>query len=294
MSAVADAVPSLGTEAFACSEVRLSFGGVVALNQVTLALTEGEVDGLIGPNGAGKTSLMNCMTGFYRPNSGTIRVHGEPVLGHSTLAITDLGVARTFQQAESLSGMGALDVLLLGRERFMPKGVLRYAFGTPKARRAERDAVHHVMGIAEELGVEEFVAANVAYENLPYGVRKLIDLGRALACEPTILLMDEPAAGLSAEEKDLMIAAILRIKEERGLTQLLVDHDIRFVSAVASRLVVLDAGVLIADGPCEAVLADARVVESYIGIDDEEGWEQTFAVEEAAIEDHHYQGDSEA
>jgi branched-chain amino acid transport system ATP-binding protein len=272
-------------EAFACSDVTLSFGGVLALDRVTFSLAEGEVVGLIGPNGAGKTSLMNCMTGFYRPSSGSIRVRGEAVLGHSTLAITAMGVSRTFQQAESLTGMGALDVFLLGRERFMPKGVLRYAFGTPSARRAERAAKEYVLTIASELGIEDFVRANVAYENLPYGTRKLIDLGRALACEPTVLLMDEPAAGLSADEKDVMIAAITRIKEQRGITQLLVDHDIRFVSAVASRLVVLDAGRLIADGPCDAVLADPKVVESYIGLDDEEGWEQTFAIEAKDLEE---------
>jgi branched-chain amino acid transport system ATP-binding protein len=273
-------------EAFACQEVTLVFGGVVALDNVSFSLSEGDVVGLIGPNGAGKTSLMNCMTGFYRPRSGSIRVHGEPVLGHSTLSITALGVARTFQQAESLSGMGALDVLLLGRERFTPKGVLRYALGLPGARKSERAAKDHVTEIARELGIEHFVRANVAYENLPYGTRKLVDLGRALACEPTVLLMDEPAAGLSAAEKDVMIATILRIKEERGITQLLVDHDVRFVSAVASRLVVLDAGRLIADGPCEAVLADPKVVESYIGMDDEEGWEETFEIEGIELQEH--------
>jgi branched-chain amino acid transport system ATP-binding protein len=249
----------------ACEDVQLSFGGVKALDKVTFELEAGQVVGLIGPNGAGKTSLLNCLTGFYRPSAGTITVAEVTVNTLSTAAITALGVARTFQQAESLSGMGALDVMLLGRERFLPRGVLRYAFPTPSIRRAEREAKEVVMTIGEELGITEFVARNMPYENLPYGVRKLIDLGRAVACEPTLLVMDEPAAGLSAIEKGRMIEAIRRIQSERGLTQLLVDHDIDFVSAVSSRLVVLDAGTLIANGPVADVLANPAVIDSYIG-----------------------------
>jgi branched-chain amino acid transport system ATP-binding protein len=256
----------------ACENVELSFGGVKALDDVTFSLEASHVVGLIGPNGAGKTSLLNCLTGFYRPSGGSIAVDGVGVSGRSTAAIAALGVARTFQQAESLSGMGALDVVLLGRERFLPRGVLRYAVGTPGVRRAEREAKKAVLAIADELGIAEFVAHNSPYENLPYGVRKRVDLGRALACEPSILLMDEPAAGLSATEKRRMIDAIRRIQAERGLTQLLVDHDIDFVAAVSSRLVVLDAGRLIADGPVQQVLADPAVIESYIGREESDNW----------------------
>jgi branched-chain amino acid transport system ATP-binding protein len=277
--------PATAMDAFSLRDVTLTFGGVRALDSVSFDLADGDVVGMIGPNGAGKTSLMNCMTGFYRP-TGSIKVLGREVVGRSTLDVTALGVARTFQQAESLSGMGAMDVLLLGRERFMPRGILRYAFGVFGARRSEYEAKEYAMTIAEELGVEGFVGNNTAYENLPYGTRKLIDLGRALACEPRVLLMDEPAAGLSPDEKEVMIAAIRRIEAERGITQLLVDHDIRFVSTVASRLVVLDAGRLIADGSIDAVLADPKVIESYIGMDDEEGWDETFAIEEEEVKEH--------
>ncbi len=255
--------------ALVADQLHLAFGGVTALNEVSFQLAAGEVVGLIGPNGAGKTSLMNCLRGFYKPSRGHMWVHGERVSGRSTNFINGQGVARTFQQADSLAGMGSRDVLLLGRERFMPKGFLRYAFGTPSVRAAERDAEAAALVIAEELGVLEFVAANTPYEGLPYGVRKMIDLGRALACEPRVLLMDEPAAGLSPHEKELMIAAIKRIKADRGLTQLLVDHDVDFVSAVSSRLIVLDAGTLIADGPVADVLADPAVIESYIGRPDD-------------------------
>lgn len=264
MTAPEAASPPAGP-ALSVRGVALGFGGVMALDDVGFDLASGAVTGLIGPNGAGKTSLLNCLTGFYRPTSGVIEVAGQEVQGRSTAAINALGVARTFQQAESLSGMGALEVALLGRERFLPRGIIRYAFAPRSVRRAEAEAVEMVVAIGDELGIRPYLVANTPYEVLPYGVRKLVDLARALACEPTLLLMDEPAAGLSSDEKARMIEVIRGVQDRRGLAQLLVDHDIEFVSAVASRLVVLDAGVLIADGPCDEVLRDPAVIESYIG-----------------------------
>jgi branched-chain amino acid transport system ATP-binding protein len=248
-----------------CDAVSLHFGGVAALKDVSFDLSAGEIVGLIGPNGAGKSSLINCLTGFYVPQKGTISVSDRSLSGLDPRAVALLGVSRTFQQAESLAGMGAADVMLLGRDRFLPGGVFAYAVGWPSTRRGERAARAVVNDLGDELGIGEDVRANTAYENLPYGVRKLVDLGRALACEPDILLMDEPAAGLTAQEKDVMSDVISRIRESRGIAQLLVDHDLGFVSALADRLVVLDAGAVIAAGPNTTVLADPKVIDSYIG-----------------------------
>ncbi|MCK5892586.1 ABC transporter ATP-binding protein [Aeromicrobium sp.] len=248
-----------------CDAVSLHFGGVSALRDVSFALAPGEIVGLIGPNGAGKSSLINCLTGFYVPQEGVVTVADRDISGLDPRQVALLGVSRTFQQAESLSGMGAADVMMLGRDRFLPSGFAAYAFGWPPARKAERAARQVVEGLAADLGIAEVVRRNTAYENLPYGVRKLVDLGRALACEPEILLMDEPAAGLTSDEKAVMSDVIARIRDTMGIAQLLVDHDLAFVSALAQRLVVLDAGAVIATGPNDVVLADPRVIDSYIG-----------------------------
>ena len=260
----------MSARALECEGVSLHFGGVSALSDVSFDLSGHEIVGLIGPNGAGKSSLINCLTGFYAPQEGKIRIGGRDIRGLDPRQVSLLGVSRTFQQAESLSGMGAADVMLLGRDRFLSSGFLAYVVGWPPARRREREARSLVLELATELGIVDVVRANTAYENLPYGVRKLVDLGRALACEPEILLMDEPAAGLTGEEKQVMSAAIAGIRDSRGIAQLLVDHDLGFVSALAHRLVVLDAGQVIATGDNATVLADPKVIDSYIGRPDTE------------------------
>lgn len=170
--------------------------------------------------------------------------------------------------------VGTRDLMMLARERFLPRGVLRYA--TPSVRRAEREAVEHVRATARDVGILDYVDRNTMLDDLPYGVRKLADLGRALACEPELLLMDEPAAGLHREEKKMMAALIQRMRAHIELTQVLVDHDLEFVSAICDRLIVLNAGTKIAEGDVDEVLAMQEVVESYIGasVDDYDDEEQ--------------------
>jgi branched-chain amino acid transport system ATP-binding protein len=251
--------------ALRCERVSLHFGGVSALSEVSFDVPQGHVVGLIGPNGAGKSSLINCITGFYQPQEGAIEVTGSPVVGLSPKQIALSGVSRTFQQAESLAGMGARDVMMLGRDRFLPSGFLRYAVPWPSTFRAERASRAVVDALGDELGIGADVRRNTPYQSLPYGVRKLVDLGRALACEPSILLMDEPAAGLTDSEKATMAGVIRGIQQNRGIAQLLVDHDLAFVSSLTGRLVVLDAGRLIAEGPTDDVLRNQEVIDSYIG-----------------------------
>jgi branched-chain amino acid transport system ATP-binding protein len=259
----------VGAVALSCADLHLHFGGVAALTDINLQVTTGEVVGLIGPNGAGKSSLINVLTGFYVPQQGRVELLGRETTGLKPRRVALMGVSRTFQQAEGLSGMGAADVMLLGRDRFQPPGFVRYAVGWPPTRRAERQARDVVTAIADELGVGDVVRRNTAYESLPYGVRKLVDLGRAVACEPRVLLMDEPAAGLTDEEKSVMTDVIRGLGTSRELTQVLVDHDLGFVSALCPRLIVLDAGRLIAEGATADVLAEPHVIDSYIGRPDD-------------------------
>lgn len=262
------ATPIGGAVALSCSHLELRFGGVQALRDVGFNLHEGEVIGLIGPNGAGKSSLINCVTGFYHPQEGEVRIGEHEVIGEAPRTIAKLGVSRTFQQAGRLAGMGALDVMMLGRHRFLPRGFVRFAVAPPALRRAEERSRRHVLDIAESLGILGVALKNTPFEALPYGVRKLVDLGRALACEPLILLMDEPAAGLTDADKETMTEVIRGIQRTRGIAQLLVDHDVDFVAGLAARLVVLDAGTVIAEGPTREVLARPAVIDAYIGRDD--------------------------
>jgi branched-chain amino acid transport system ATP-binding protein len=243
----------------------LAFGGVQALKDVSFDVHDGQTVGLLGPNGAGKTTLVNCLTGIYRPTSGRVELFGEPIIGRKASALVQLGIARTFQQAAGLKQVGAFDVLLLGRQRFMTRGILRYAVGL--GRRAEREARASAMDVARLLGIEAHCRANTPFDGLPYGVRKLVDLGRALACEPRVLLLDEPAGGLSQDEKAQMIDVIAQVQRDSGVTQVLVEHDVEFVRALCRRLVVLDAGQKLAEGDFDEVIARPEVVASYIGED---------------------------
>lgn len=242
----------------------LTFGGLRVLDDVGFTFRRGEIVGLIGPNGAGKTALLNCLTGFYEPQHGSMVFDGHELAGERTGRIAGLGIARTFQQAASMGLVGARDLMLMGRECFMPKGVLRYA--TPWARRYEQEAVERVRQVAFELGILEHVDDNTMLDELPYGVRKLADLGRALVGTPSLLLMDEPLAGLHRAEKDVMATFIRRTKQRGEITQVLVDHDLEFVSEICDRLIVLNAGVKLAEGAVGRVLAMEEVIQSYVGI----------------------------
>jgi branched-chain amino acid transport system ATP-binding protein len=246
----------------------LRFGGLLVLDNVSFDVAPGQNVGLIGPNGAGKTSLINCVTGFYRAESGRVLFEGHAIERMATVNIAALGVARTFQHAEGISGMGARDLLLLGCERELPRGVIRYGFGIG-SRRAEREARARVQKVAEEVGIGDAVRRNTPIESLPYGVRKIIDLGRAMVSDPKLLLLDEPVAGLNSDEKVHMAEAITALGRMRSISQVVVDHDIDFVSAVVQKLVVLDAGRKIAEGPVQQVLEDPAVIEAYIGTRDD-------------------------
>jgi branched-chain amino acid transport system ATP-binding protein len=245
------------------AEVSLRFEGVSALTRVSMRVAPGTLAALVGPNGAGKTSLLNCVGGFYTPTSGRITFDGRALHGVPPHRIAAHGIARTFQFVELFRQMSVVDNLLLGRHRHMRAGVLAGALFFGRSRREEIAHRRRVEEIIEFLELERHRKERIA--NLPFGTQKLVAVGRALALEPALLLLDEPSTGMNREEKENLARFLLRIKHELGITMLWVEHDMELVGDLADTVTVLDFGEKIAEGPPAAVLRDARVAEAYLG-----------------------------
>jgi branched-chain amino acid transport system ATP-binding protein len=248
--------------------ISLSFSGIRALSSVSLSVEPGEVLALIGPNGAGKTSLLNCVSGLCRPASGSIHFNDRTgkaadLVVRAPHERASLGIARTFQNLELFRHLSVLENLLLGRHAHMTGGVLR---GGLYWLVQEDEEIRHRITV-EEI-VERLEIENVRREvvsSLPYGLQKRVELGRALAMEPTLLLLDEPMAGMNVEEKQDMARFLMELHEERQIAIVLIEHDLSVVMDLATRVQVLDFGETIAVGPPEAVARDARVLRAYVG-----------------------------
>nr|PZN36316.1 MAG: ABC transporter ATP-binding protein [Actinomycetota bacterium] len=255
-----------GNEAILTVEdLHLSFQAVKAIQGLDFTLRKGEIFAVIGPNGAGKTSVFNCISGFYKPDTGSIRFDGQELVGMKPHRIANLGVARTFQNIELFPQMTVLDNLMLGRHRHLRYGSPAAMLRVGKAIREEVRNREVVEAIVEFLELEPYRKAFVAM--LPYGIQKKVELGRALATEPKILLLDEPAAGMNLEETEDMARFITDIRRELGIGIILVDHDMRMVMDLADRVLALDFGKPIATGTPEQIQNHPDVIRAYLGQD---------------------------
>jgi len=237
------------------------FGGVTAVEGVSFDVHEGTIKAVIGPNGAGKSTLFNLLTGFDRPDAGSVTFKGMDLLGVRPCRVVKRGVARTFQNTQLFEEMTALENVLVGTDGSFRGGFIRSAMriGT---RAEERSARSRALHFLRRVGVEEW--ADTAATDIPHGVRRSLEIARALATEPELLLLDEPAAGLNASETHLLRDALYRIRDE-GVTIVIVEHDVGLVMDVSEEIVVLDRGCKIAEGPPLLIQKDARVIEAYLG-----------------------------
>ena len=247
--------------------LHLAFGGVKAINDVSIRVEKGSIHAIIGPNGAGKTSIFNCISCVYRPQEGAIFFEDRPILGMKPDRVSRLGIARTFQNIALFHHMSVLDNLMLGRHLFLKRGILTGGIFLGPARSEEIENRKAVEDIIDFLEIENIRKKPVG--TLAYGLRKRVELGRALALKPRLLLLDEPMAGMNLEEKEDMARFVLDINEEWGVTILLIEHDLGVVMDISHRVSVLDFGVKISEGTPREVAADPHVIKAYIGEDDE-------------------------
>ena len=263
-SAVATRQRKIGDVILALENISLAFGGVQALSDVSFDVREHEIRAIIGPNGAGKSSMLNVINGVYHPQHGTISFKGEKRHQMNPHKVASQGVARTFQNIALFKGMSVLDNLMTGRNLMMKTGILQQALYWGATQREELEHRAKVEEIIDFLEIQSIRKTPVG--RLPYGLQKRVELGRALAAEPTMLLLDEPMAGMNVEEKQDMCRFVLDVNEEFGTTIVLIEHDMGVVMDISDRVVVLDYGKKIGDGMPDDVRNNQAVIDAYLGV----------------------------
>jgi branched-chain amino acid transport system ATP-binding protein len=241
----------------------LNFGGVIALDNVDVSVHTGELLAIIGPNGAGKTSLLNSITGYYKPQNGTMTFNGQDIFHMSTHHLTSLGIGRTFQNIELFPGISVLSNMLLARHIHTNYGVGKASIFSSSVKKEEvrhREVLEELIDFLEMQAIRKKLVGS-----LPYGLRKRVELGRALALEPKLLLLDEPFAGMTLEEKEDMVRFLVELNEGWRQTMILVEHDMSVVMSISKRVVVLDFGRKITEGPPEMVQNHPQVIKAYLG-----------------------------
>ena len=254
----------IGSVVMELKNITLKFGGVTAIKDISFNIREGEIRAIIGPNGAGKSSMLNVISGFYVPTEGEVWYRGERRPAMRPYQVASLGIARTFQNIALFDGMSVLDNIMTGRLTLMKSGLFSQALWWGRAQKEEEEHREKVEKIIDFLEIQNIRKTPVG--RLPYGLKKRVELARALAAEPKILLLDEPMAGMNVEEKEDMCRFILDVNDEFGTTTVLIEHDMGVVMDLSDRVVVMDYGRKIGDGPPDEVRSNQDVIDAYLGV----------------------------